>query len=112
MTLARERAAPHRGRVRETVDFLLWAYTPFRPLNATGIYDLVSTNAFTAQGLYLNLGYWKNARTIDQACEAMVSLVAETARWVQVTTSSMLASGSPNRTFYGLSALRPAISPG
>jgi len=79
MTLARERAAPHRGRVRETVDFLLWAYTPFRPLNATGIYDLVSTNAFTAQGLYLNLGYWKNARTIDQACEAMASLVAETA---------------------------------
>jgi hypothetical protein len=67
------------GRVRETVDFLLWAYTPFRPLDAIGIYDLVSTRAFTEEGLYLNLGYWKEARTIDQACEALASLVAETA---------------------------------
>jgi hypothetical protein len=69
MTMARERAAANRVRIREAVDFLLWVYTPFRPIDASGIYDLVSTNAFTAQGLYLNLGYWKNARTIDQACE-------------------------------------------
>lgn len=62
-----------------SLDFLGWAYTPFRPLNAIGIYNLVSTQAFTEEGLYLNLGYWKNAQTIDQACEAMVSLVAETA---------------------------------
>jgi len=30
--------------------------------------------------MYLNLGFWKTAQTIDQACEAMAGLVAETAR--------------------------------
>lgn len=71
-------AAP-RGRLGEALDYLLWAYTPFRPKSARDIYELVSTNAFTARGLYLNLGYWENARTIDQACEALAALVAETA---------------------------------
>jgi SAM-dependent methyltransferase len=79
MTIAVEIAEAPRGRVREALDYLLWAYTPFRPMTARGLYELLSTNAFTARGLYLNLGYWKHARTIDQACEALASLVAETA---------------------------------
>ncbi len=69
----------HRGRLREAVDFMLWAYTPFRAMSAEAIYDLVATNALTAEGLYLNLGYWERARTIDQACEALARLLAETA---------------------------------
>lgn len=68
-----------RFRLREAVNYFLWFYTPFRPMTARGIYELVSTNAFTAHGLYLNLGYWKDARTIDEACEALVRLIAETA---------------------------------
>jgi ubiquinone/menaquinone biosynthesis C-methylase UbiE len=48
-------------------------------MTAPDIYELVSTNAFTARGLYLNLGYWKTARTIDQACEALADLVGRTA---------------------------------
>jgi ubiquinone/menaquinone biosynthesis C-methylase UbiE len=52
---------------------------PLRPLTAQWIYELVSTNAFTARGLYLNLGYWTKACTIDEACEALVELVGETA---------------------------------
>ena len=79
MTAAVETAGASRGRVREALDYLLWAYTPFRPMGARALYELVSTNAFTARGLYLNLGYWKEARTIDQACEALAALVAETA---------------------------------
>ncbi|HYN79636.1 MAG TPA: methyltransferase domain-containing protein [Lamprocystis sp. (in: g-proteobacteria)] len=43
------------------------------------LYRLASTNAFTERGLYLNLGYWTGARTIDEACEAMVDLVGRTA---------------------------------
>jgi hypothetical protein len=31
-----------------------------------------------AQGLYINLGYWKDARCVDDACVAMVQLLAET----------------------------------
>jgi ubiquinone/menaquinone biosynthesis C-methylase UbiE len=61
-------------------DLLLWAFTPFRTVPAPVLYDLLSTNAFTARGLYLNLGYWKSATHIDGACEALASLVAETAR--------------------------------
>jgi len=79
MTAAEQTAGTSRGRLREAVDYLLWAYTPFRRMTARDIYELVSTNAFTARGLYLNLGYWKTALTIDQACEALAALVAETA---------------------------------
>jgi ubiquinone/menaquinone biosynthesis C-methylase UbiE len=79
MARAREDAGGSRGRMREAVDYFLWAYTPFRRMTAPDIYELVSTNAFTARGLYLNLGYWKNAQTIDKACEALADLVGRTA---------------------------------
>ena len=62
MIEAGETAGTPRGRVREAIDYFLWAFTPLRPMTARGIYELVSTNAFTTRGLYLNLGYWENAR--------------------------------------------------
>lgn len=68
-----------RGKLREALDYLLWFYTPFKAMSASDIYELVSTNAYSGQGLYLNLGYWKDARTIDEACVAMAMLVADTA---------------------------------
>lgn len=68
-----------RGKLREALDYLLWFYTPFKAMSASDIYELVSTNAYSGKGLYLNLGYWKTARTIDDACVAMAMLVAETA---------------------------------
>jgi ubiquinone/menaquinone biosynthesis C-methylase UbiE len=42
-------------------------------------YGVLGTAALTAHGLFLNLGYWRTARTIDEACRALVVLVAETA---------------------------------
>ena len=79
MTTASQAARAPRGRVREGLDYLLWAWTPFRRMTARDIYELVSTNAFTARGLWLNLGYWKDARSIDEACVALANLVGETA---------------------------------
>ena len=79
MVASSETMGTPRGKLREALDYVLWAYTPFRPMTARGLYELVSTNAFTARGLYLNLGYWKDADTIDQACEALAALVGETA---------------------------------
>jgi cyclopropane fatty-acyl-phospholipid synthase-like methyltransferase len=67
------------GRIRETWGYLKWFYSPFGKMSAKDIYELVSTNAFSRNGLYLNLGYWKEAATIDQACIAMARLLAETA---------------------------------
>jgi len=55
----------------------LWAMLR-RPSVVQG-YEMIATNAFTGRGLYLNLGYWEQAQTIDDACEALVTLVGETA---------------------------------
>lgn len=71
--------AVRKGRLQEALDYLLWFYTPFRRMAARDIYELVSTRAFSASGLYLNLEYWREAKTIDAACEALAMLVAETA---------------------------------
>jgi cyclopropane fatty-acyl-phospholipid synthase-like methyltransferase len=68
-----------RDRLKESWGYLRWFYNPFGRLSAKGIYELVSTRAFSRNGLYLNLGYWKEARTIDDACVAMARLVAEEA---------------------------------
>lgn len=56
-----------------------WAFTPFQRLGASDLYGLLATRAFTTNGLYLNLGYWKTARNIDEACAALAMLVAEAA---------------------------------
>lgn len=52
----------------------------FPTLPVRWLYRIASTHAFTERGLYLNLGYWDGtAKTIDEACEAMVDLVGRTA---------------------------------
>ncbi len=63
------------GVVRKAVDAVRRA----RPATPVELYGWLSTRAFTARGFYLNLGYWKTAETIDEACEALAALVAETA---------------------------------
>ncbi len=60
-------------------DLLLWAWTPWRRLAAADLYESLATRAFTREGLYLNLGLWRHARTIDEACPALATLVAEAA---------------------------------
>jgi SAM-dependent methyltransferase len=69
-----------RTRLGDAARFVAWAYTPFQSLAARDLYGLLDTRAFTAEGLYLNLGYWKSARSIDEACAALACLVAEAAR--------------------------------
>ncbi len=44
------------------------------------LYSRLATRAFTERGLWLNLGYWREAQTIDEACAALAMLVAETAQ--------------------------------
>ena len=71
--------SPRRGRLREALGYLRWGYLPWRTTSVTGVYDLLGTRALSDHGLYLNLGYWREARTIDGACQALVRLVADTA---------------------------------
>jgi SAM-dependent methyltransferase len=56
-----------------------WLFNPFHRLDAPRIYDLLSTASPTEHGLYLNLGYWGHATTMDEASEALARLVGESA---------------------------------
>lgn len=81
MTTATDTAAPSTlsAKLRESWAYFRWFYTPFGAMSAKDIYELVSTNSFSRNGLYLNLGYWKDARTIDEACVGMAHALAEAA---------------------------------
>ena len=67
------------ARLGDATRFAAWAFTPFQRLAARELYSLLATRAFTTHGLYLNLGYWKSAQNIDEACAALAMLVAEAA---------------------------------
>jgi ubiquinone/menaquinone biosynthesis C-methylase UbiE len=67
-------------RAKAMLDYASWAYLPHTSVSATRLYELIATDTIAEQGLYINLGYWKDAHTVDQACEAMVRLLAETVR--------------------------------
>ena len=57
--------------------FLNWLLNPFHGLKTTEVYDLIGTTSLTEHALYLNLGYWRDAETIDEASEALALLVAK-----------------------------------
>lgn len=69
-----------RGRWRRTAGYLNWLCNPVHGLDASGIYELLSTGSATEQRLYLNLGYWYRAATLDEASDALAQLVARAAR--------------------------------
>jgi ubiquinone/menaquinone biosynthesis C-methylase UbiE len=68
------------NRLRESLGYLNWLYNPFHGLDASGIYDLLATSSPTERGLYLNLGYWREATELHAASDALAMLVGETAR--------------------------------
>jgi SAM-dependent methyltransferase len=64
---------------RTTLDYLNWLLNPRHGRDVTQVYDLLSSRSPTERALYLNLGYWEAARTLDEACDALAALVADTA---------------------------------
>jgi ubiquinone/menaquinone biosynthesis C-methylase UbiE len=67
------------GVLRRRLDYLNWLYNPFQRLDARWVYDLLGTDVATERALYLNLGYWNGAETLDDACQALAALVADAA---------------------------------
>ena len=67
-------------RFRQNLGYFNWLFNPFHGLDASGIYDLLSTSSPTEFGLYLNLGYWREATNTDEASDALAMLVANTAK--------------------------------
>jgi cyclopropane fatty-acyl-phospholipid synthase-like methyltransferase len=39
---------------------------------------MIATDTVAPSGLFINMGYWRDAQSIDKACEAMVQLLADT----------------------------------
>ena len=60
-----------------TRKYLSWIFNPFHAPQVEELYDMLSTGSATAQGLYLNLGYWREAENIDQASDALAALLAD-----------------------------------
>ncbi|MEY6431096.1 class I SAM-dependent methyltransferase [Thioalkalicoccus limnaeus] len=65
-------------RPRETLSYLNWLINPYHGLDVTQVYDLLADRSPT-RGLYLNLGYWDQAESLDEACQALAALMADAA---------------------------------
>ena len=76
--MASDRATLWRRNLKKTLDYAAWAYLPLGDWSTTRLYDLIGTDTVAERGRYINLGYWKGATCIDQACAAMAQLLAET----------------------------------
>jgi SAM-dependent methyltransferase len=67
------------GRMDGGAGLLRQAWAVLRPPAVSALYGVLGTRAFTARGMWLNLGYWRDAQAIDDACPALALLVAQTA---------------------------------
>jgi cyclopropane fatty-acyl-phospholipid synthase-like methyltransferase len=72
------RESTWQERIKKTLDYASWAYLPSKRLSTRQLYELIATDTVAQRGLFINMGYWKTATSVDQACEAMVELVGET----------------------------------
>lgn len=67
------------GRLRDWIGLLSLLLRP-AGANAARLYDLISTkNAFSNNGMFLNLGYWENAQNYDEAAYALAKILAQAA---------------------------------
>ena len=57
--------------------YLNWLFNPYHGLKTSEVYDLIGTSSLTEHALYLNLGYWRDVNTIDEASEELALLVAK-----------------------------------
>ncbi|MDJ0740438.1 MAG: class I SAM-dependent methyltransferase [Gammaproteobacteria bacterium] len=67
--------------LQRTARYANWLFNPLQRPLAPSIYELLGRDGPTSRGLYLNLGYWRDATTLDDACEALVRLVGDAARF-------------------------------
>ena len=70
----RQRTSSRLGRF---VRYGNWIFNPAHGLSTSQVYDLIDRSSPTENGLYLNLGYWQDAESMDAASDALAMLVAE-----------------------------------
>lgn len=99
--------AASASRLRRGLGYMNWLFNPFHGLDAPAIYDLLSTGSPTERGLYLNLGYWQEAKTIDAASDALARLVGESAGMAPRTTVLDCGFGFGDQDILWARTLRP-----
>lgn len=67
------------ARTDSQAGLLRQAWAMLRPPPVSALYGMLGTRAFTAHGMWLNLGHWRDADSIETACPALALLVAEAA---------------------------------
>jgi ubiquinone/menaquinone biosynthesis C-methylase UbiE len=68
------------GELQRGLRLANWILNPLQRPAVPSVYDLIGTDSPTKRGLYLNLGFWREADDMDTACEALVELVGRKAR--------------------------------
>ncbi len=93
----------------EAVQFLSLPLRP-RAARARVLYDVAAAhNCFTEQSLYLNIGYWKaSPQTLDEACQAMAALVAESAQFTREDRVLDVGFGFADQDLYWMDRFAPA----
>lgn len=92
---------------RTTLDYLNWLVNPRHGRGVTQVYDLLSSRSPTARALYLNLGYWASAQTLDEACDALAALLAETAEMGPNHEVLDVGFGFADQDLYWANAYKP-----
>lgn len=65
--------------LRTSLGFLNWIFNPLQRHDVRSVYDLLIDQSPTSHARYLNLGYWDQARNLDDACDALVRKVGASA---------------------------------
>lgn len=68
------------------LSYLNWLLNPIHGLSTTQVYDLIGTASLTEHELFLNLGYWRTAGTMDEASRALARLVAQAGAMTEADT--------------------------
>lgn len=92
---------------RETARYINWLANPFHGLGVANVYDLLADRSATEAGLYLNLGYWQGAETLDEASQALAALVADTAQLGPDDRVLDVGFGFADQDIYWMRAYRP-----
>jgi ubiquinone/menaquinone biosynthesis C-methylase UbiE len=93
---------------RGMLAFLNWILNPFQRLTTVQVYELLSTQWRTQRTLYLNLGYWETARDLEEACQAMAALLADTVEMGHRDRVLDVGFGFADQNIFWAEAYQPA----
>lgn len=87
--------------------YLEWMFTPADKRAVTSFYELYGNRPMSENGRYLNLGYWADAKNIDEACQGMARLLGERAELAEGQRVLDVGFGFADQDLYWMETFRP-----